>query len=81
MKAFSSALETSFGRSLSADMQIGRLISADLHRLQGVAAGISALQGINPLLEAERERRERLAELLNPSRGVIDDILLNTSGV
>jgi hypothetical protein len=81
VKAFSSALETSFGRSLSADMEIGRLISADLHRLQGVAAGISALQGINPLLEAERERRERLAEMLNPSRGLMEALRVQTSGL
>lgn len=81
VKAFSSALETSFGRSLSADMQIGRMISADLSRIQGVAAGISALQGINPLLEAERERRERLAELLNPSRGVLEALRMQISGL
>jgi hypothetical protein len=81
LKAFSSALETSLGRSLSADMQIGRLVSADLHRLQGVAAGISALQGISPLLEAEREHRERLAEMLNPSRGLMEALRMQTSGL
>jgi len=80
LKAFSSALETNFGRSLSADMQIGNLISSDLVRLQGVAAGISALQGISPLLEAERERRERLAEMLNPCRGLIEGLRSQTSG-
>ncbi len=80
VKAFSSALETSFGRSLSADIQIGRLVSADLNRLQGVAAGISALQRISPLLEAERERRERLVEMLNPSRGVLEALRKQTTG-
>jgi hypothetical protein len=47
----------------------------------GIAAGISALQGINPLLEAERERRERFAEMLNPSRGLIEALRVQTSGL
>jgi hypothetical protein len=63
VKAFSSALERNFASGLTSDILIGRVISADLLRLQGVTAGITALQGMNPLLEADQERRERLAEL------------------
>jgi len=56
--AFAEAIRA---KALSADIKIASLISADQARFQRVA-GMTALQGMNPLLEAERERRERIAE-------------------
>ena len=81
MKALSSALERNLASGLTSDILIGRVISADLLRLQGVTAGITALQGMNPLLEADQERRERLAELLNPCRGALEALRMQTSGL
>jgi hypothetical protein len=56
--AFAEAIRA---KALSADIKIANLISADQARFQRVA-GMRDLQGMNPLLEAERERRERIAE-------------------
>jgi len=81
VKALSSALERNLASGLTSDILIGRVISADLLRLQGVTAGITALQGMNPLLEADQERRERLAELLNPCRGALAALRMQTSGL
>jgi len=81
VKALSSALERNLASGLTSDILIGRVVSADLLRLQGVTAGITALQGMNPLLEADQERRERLAELLNPCRGALAALRMQTSGL
>ena len=79
-KALSAALDTNFARGLTADIKIASLISADQARFQRVA-GMTALQGMNPLLEAERERRERIAELLNPCHGALEALHGQTSGL
>jgi hypothetical protein len=79
-KALSAALDTNFARGLTADIKIASLISADQARFQRVA-GMTALQGMNPLLEAERERRERIAELLNPCHGALEALHMQTSGL
>jgi hypothetical protein len=81
VKALSSALERNLASGLTSDILIGRVVSADLLRLQGVTAAITALQGMNPLLEADQERRERLAELLNPCRGALAALRMQTSGL
>ena len=81
VKALSSALERNLASGLTSDILIGRVVSADLLRLQGVTAGITALQGMNPLLEADQERRERLAELLNPCRGALEALRMQTTGL
>jgi hypothetical protein len=81
VKALSSVLETNFASGLTSDVLIGRVVSADLLRLQRLTVGITALQGMNPLLEADQERRERLAELLNPCRGALAALRMQTSGL
>jgi hypothetical protein len=48
--------------------QIAEQIAADRERLKQITEGFSSIRLMSPLLEAERERRERLAELLNPWR-------------
>jgi hypothetical protein len=80
VKDLSSALEMNIARGLTADIQIGSLISADLQRLRGVA-GMTALQGMNPLLEAERERWKRLAEIAHPCKGLLEGLRMQTSGL
>ena len=81
VKALTSVLETNFASGLTSDILIGRVVSADLLRLQRLTVGITALQGMNPLLEADQERRERLAELLNPCRGALEALRMQTSGL
>ncbi len=81
VKALSSALERNLASGLTSDILIGRVVSADLLRLQRLTVGITALQGMNPLLEADQERRERLAELLNPCRGALEALRMQTSGL
>ena len=81
VKALTSVLETNFASGLTSDILIGRVVSADLLRLQRLTVGIIALQGMNPLLEADQERRERLAELLNPCRGALAALRMQTSGL
>lgn len=65
-------------RGLAADIRIGSLISADLQRLQAAAAGIAALRTMNPLLEAERERWKRLAEVAHPCMGVLEGLRMQS---
>jgi hypothetical protein len=81
VKALTSVLETNFASGLTSDILIGRVVSADLLRLQRLTVGITALQGMNPLLEADQERRERLAELLNPCRGALEALRMQTTGL
>jgi hypothetical protein len=81
VKALTSVLETNFASGLTSDILIGRVVSADLLRLQRLTVGITALQGMNPLLEADQERRERLAELLNPCRGALAALRMQTTGL
>lgn len=81
VKALSSALERNLASGLTSDILSGRVVSADLLRLQRLTVGITALQGMNPLLEADQERRERLAELLNPCRGALAALRMQTTGL
>ena len=81
VKALTSVLETNFASGLTSDILIGRVVSADLLRLQRLTVGFTALQGMNPLLEADQERRERLAELLNPCRGALEALRMQTTGL
>jgi hypothetical protein len=42
---------------------------------------MTALQGMNPLLEAERERWKRLAEIAHPCKGLLEGLRMQTSGL
>jgi hypothetical protein len=61
--------------------QIAEQIAADRERLKQITEGFSSIRLMSPLLEAERERRERLAELLNPCRGALEALRMQTSGL
>lgn len=67
-----------------ADLLKPPAIGMELSRLFAVETQISQLSAatlINPWLEADRERREQLAELINPCRGLADGLHTQTSAL
>lgn len=75
------ALQFNVGGIAPLGNQIGNLISADLQRIQQITAGFNAIRAMHPLLEAEEERRQRLAEIVNPCRGLIEGLCIQSTGL
>jgi hypothetical protein len=75
------ALQFDVGRLVPLGNQIGNLISADLQRIQQITAGFNAIRAMHPLLQAEEERRQRLAEIINPCRGLMEGLRIQSSGL
>lgn len=75
------ALQFNVGGIAPLGNQIGNLINADLQRIQQITAGFNAIRAMHPLLEAEEERRQRLAEIVNPCRGLIESLRIQSSGL
>lgn len=75
------ALQFNVGGIAPLGNQIGNLISADLQRIQQITAGFNAIRAMHPLLEAEEERRQRLAEIVNPCRGLIEGLWIQSTGL
>ena len=75
------AAEMAMARMVSFGNQIGQLIAPERELLQQITAGFSSIHQMNPLLDAERERRERLAEMLNPCSSAVSRLCMPTSGV
>jgi hypothetical protein len=65
----------------AAGNRIEQQIADNRQRLQEAAVGMTALRAMNPLLEAERERWKRLAEIAHPQRGLLESIRMQTSGL
>lgn len=65
-------------RIVSSQAQIRDLLEGDFQRLKAIATGAGSLQATNPFVEAQRERYERLAELVNPSRQLLENLEVST---
>jgi hypothetical protein len=79
--AKSPAIEMQLSSLCAAGNRIEQQIAADRQRLQEAAVGSTALRTMNPLLEAERERWKRLAEIAHPQRGLLESIRMQTSAL
>lgn len=71
--------EMDIGRMSPQGNRIGNLISSDRQSLQQIAEGFNDIRGEDPLLEAEKERQLRLAEIASPYRGLFEGIRMQTS--
>lgn len=83
MRAFRVGLDVAKRRlESSANSQhqttIERALERDRARLKAVLADLSGANAFNGVLEAERLRREQLSALVDPTRGLLDDLKART---
>ena len=74
------ASEMLLGELFATENLIGQMVAVNRQRFQAINAGISADRLMKPLLDAERERQERLAEAVDPCRGLLEGLRSQTSG-
>jgi hypothetical protein len=65
----------------AAGNRIEQQIAADRQFFQEAAVSSTALRAMNSLLDAERERWKRLAEIAHPQRGLLESIRMQASGL